>query len=434
MSDIDKWQQKKGNSLTDVLKNPMEGFGKLFHFLENKKNRLRKENIEELAAQEVYYTDWLVLVGRWVVIVFLALYGIILSFFSIDPSNPLNPSWKYFSLLILWGLINASYHKSGGPKSRNTALGQMGVDICLLLFFVHYTGGAQSFCFALFVLVSVEAALQLRGSLLPLLVAAVSTVLFGLLLAGEAAGFLAHLPVFTYESHSALLNFSLFLVSGLLNFASVAVVTHLSEENREYSERLQAKIHQDMPTGTFTRKVLFYQLEAEIERCSRSHQALSVILIGIDDMEEYNQKFGYKSGDQLLASVGEVIKKSIRKSLRQDVGSKDIACRYSGDIFGIILPEAKPAYEVDEMRKLKEQIHSRAVLMVAQRLQSKIAEIQGASGPLRISIGGANWPYHGRTADELIMEAFRALMKAKFQGKNRVEVATKGSSGEAPAP
>jgi diguanylate cyclase (GGDEF)-like protein len=428
MVGIDKWQEKETTRITALRKNPQKVFGEFFQSLETKRNRIKKENIEELAAQEILYTDWLVQVGRWGVIIFLALYGIkrFSSSVFIDLAGYTSPVWKYFFLLILWGIINAFYQKTGGPKSRNTALCRIGIDICFLLLFVHYTGGAQSFCFALFILISVEAALQLRGILLPLLAVAVSTVLFGLLLAGEFADVLIHLPILNYEVYSPIFNLFLFLFSGLLNFACVAVVTHLTGENRKYSEILQAQVGRDLLTGTYTREVFFKQLESEIERCSRSNQALSIIMLGIDGMEEYNRQFGYPEGDRLLAKVGEIILKNIRKSFRSEVGSKDTACRYSGDIFAIILPEAKPAYNPEEMRKLKEQMHSRGVIQVAQRLQSRIAEISSASGPVQISVGGGHWPYHGDSTDKLVGEAFRALMEAKSKGKNRVVVAIKG--------
>lgn len=408
------------------------GLRGLFQSLEEKRSQSRKRNIEELAARDIYYTDWLVLVGRWGVIAFLALYGIItrglFSFTSyVDPSNS-NLFWKYFPLVIIWGIFNAYYQRVGGPRSRNAVIIRIGIDICFLLFFTHYTGGALSFCFALFMLVSAEAALQLRGTLTPFLVAIVSTALFGLLLAGEVVGVLepVSFPLFSYEEHSILLELSIFLFSGVLNCMSVVVVNHLTEENREYAAKLSVQADRDSLTGTYTREMFFSQLESEIDRCFRSHQALSIILVGIDNMEKFNRKFGYRSGDQLLTTVGDVISKNIRRDFRAEVGSKDKACRYSGDIFALILPEAKPAYNMEEMRQLRGQMHSRGVLVVAKRLQGRIAEIPGAYGPVRISIGGAHWPYHGENADEMVKEAFRALMEAKAQGRNRMVVSTKG--------
>lgn len=428
MTDLAKWQEDKKISINNLRKNPKEGLGKLFRLWETKKKNLKKENIEELAAQNIYYIDWLVVIGRWAVIAFLALYGIqrFSSSVFIDLSGFSNPAWKYFFVLLLWATLNAVYHKTKGPKSRNATLARIGCDLCFSLFIVHYTGGAQSFCFALFALISVEAALQLRGALLPLSVAVFSTVLFGILLAGEALGVLEHLPVLIYDSYSPLFNLFLFLFSAILNLAGVMAVTHITEENRKYSEEFRQEIDRDLLTGTYTRAVFFKQLQSEIDRCSRVNQALSIILLGIDNMEEYNREFGYQVGDHLLAMVGDIIRENTRSNFRKEVGSLDIVCRYSGDIFGIILPEAKPAYDIEEMRRLKEQIHTRGVFLVAKRLQGKIGEITGVKGPVTISVGGGHWPYHGKAPNELVSEAFRALTDAKSQGKNRIVVMMKG--------
>jgi diguanylate cyclase (GGDEF)-like protein len=428
MADLDKWQKKKNTPVTDLRKNPKEGLGKLFKFLETRKEHLKKENIEELAAQNIYYIDWLVLIGRWAVIVFLALYGIhrFSSSVFIDLSGFANPAWKYFFFLLLWALLNAVYHNIKGPKNRNAALIRIGCDIGFSLLIVHYTGGSQSFCFALFALISIEAALQLRGALLPLSVAAVSTLLFGILLAGEAAGVVEHFPVLIFEAYSPLFNLFLFLFSAILNLAGVVVVSHFTEESREYSRSSCQGNDRDLLTDTYTRAAFFKLLKSEIDRCSRVNQALSIILLGIDNMEEYNRKFGYQAGDQLLTMVGDIIKKNTRSSFKKEGRAQDIVCRYSGDIFSIIFPEVKPAYDVEEMRRLKEQTHSRRVFQLAQRLQGKIGEVAGVNGPVQISAGGGHWPYHGNTPDELVSEAFRALAEAKSQGKNQIVVAKKG--------
>lgn len=430
MDSIDKWKEKEKTSISELRKNPKEGVGKLIKSVETKTARIKRENIEELIAGKIIYIDWLVLIGRWAVVGFLSIYGIILFSSappSFDPSTFLHPAWKYYFVVIIWGILNALYHRSGGPESRNTAMARIGCDILLSLFIVHYTGGAHSICFALFMLVSIEAAVQLRGSLLPMSVAGVTTVLFGLLLCGEATAVLEYIPVVSYEMLPPLSAGALFLFSGLINFMSVAVVSHIAGENRKYSENTLVKTDRDPQTGTYNRQVLFERLTSEIERCSKSNQALSIILAGVDDMEEYNREFGYQAGDKLLATIGDTITNNIRDNFREDIGSKDIACRYSGDIFAVILPEAKPTYNMGEMRKVKEQKHFQGVSLVAERLRGKIGEITGDNKPVRTSIGGAHWPYHGNSADELVKEAYRALMEAKSQGKDRVVVATKGA-------
>ena len=65
MDGIDKWKEKENTGIAELRKDPKKGFGKLVESLEIKMARSKRENMEELSARKVYYTDWLVVTGRW---------------------------------------------------------------------------------------------------------------------------------------------------------------------------------------------------------------------------------------------------------------------------------------------------------------------------------------------------------------------------------
>lgn len=151
-------------------------------------------------------------------------------------------------------------------------------------------------------------------------------------------------------------------------------------------------------TGCLNHAAMHDTLRREIERCRRSGQALSLVLIDLDSFKQVNESHGHLVGDEVLRRVGHALQRSLRPY--------DNVARYGGDEFAIV------AVDAGEMEA--EEIASRAV----SRLAGVVAEF-GGEWPVEpdacATAGVAEWdPSLGAT--ELIGQADRALLFGKHEG------------------
>jgi len=171
-------------------------------------------------------------------------------------------------------------------------------------------------------------------------------------------------------------------------------------------ERLQGELREqairDSLTGLFNRRYLDETLPRELARASREGGVLSAVMIDIDRFKEVNDRRGHREGDRLLSLLGLLLREHTRPS--------DMACRYGGEEFLIVLPGASG----DAARARIEDICREYAL----RLRT-----EGFAEPPTLSAGVAVFPKHARSDDELLRAADDALYRAKREGRDRVCVA-----------
>jgi diguanylate cyclase (GGDEF)-like protein len=161
----------------------------------------------------------------------------------------------------------------------------------------------------------------------------------------------------------------------------------------------------DALTGLYNRRYMEQALEREVMRASRNRRMVGVIMLDLDHFKLFNDTHGHEAGDLLLRAVGDYLVTHVR--------AEDIACRYGGEEFVVILPEA--ALEMARSRA-EELWKGLQALHVNYRGQL----LRGAT----VSAGVAAFPGHGRTTSELLHAADTAMYAAKRQGRDRVETAT----------
>ena len=160
----------------------------------------------------------------------------------------------------------------------------------------------------------------------------------------------------------------------------------------------------DPLTGLLNRRYLQERLNEEVNRSKRYEYPMSFLMIDIDDFKSYNDLNGHQGGDQALQITAHCLKLALR--------SADVACRYGGEEFGILLPQT-PLNEA---------------IVIAERMRQRVAETvypHGKSQPVgrvTISIGISTFHKHVDTPDRIIGAADRALYNAKRKGKNRIEL------------
>jgi diguanylate cyclase (GGDEF)-like protein len=150
----------------------------------------------------------------------------------------------------------------------------------------------------------------------------------------------------------------------------------------------------DSLTGLVSHGLFQIALERDINRSERHNEPLTLAMIDIDLFSKINKQLGHVEGDRILKTVAGLIEKNIRQA--------DMAARYSGDVFAVILSNA-PAETA--------QVAGDRILRAVQE------EFQGSP---TVSIGLASYPVDGMTRDTLIRRSMEALSQAKIRGKNRL--------------
>ena len=180
------------------------------------------------------------------------------------------------------------------------------------------------------------------------------------------------------------------LVASIANQAGIII------ENAHLFTQAQVRANTDELTGLYNHRHFHERLEQEIARGSRFGTTFSLIMLDIDLFKSYNDIYGHLAGDQVLRKIGHYIGSSIR--------SIDLAFRYGGEEFGIILPEAR----LDDAYKVAERIR--------KTIESKTSS---RAMPITASLGVANWPNDGVMKEEIIGRADAALYQSKQTGRNR---------------
>ncbi|SEL50938.1 diguanylate cyclase (GGDEF) domain-containing protein [Pseudoxanthomonas sp. GM95] len=172
--------------------------------------------------------------------------------------------------------------------------------------------------------------------------------------------------------------------------------------NLQLQERLRIQSIREPLTGLFNRRYLEESLSRELSRCERRGLPLAVMMLDLDHFKRFNDTHGHPGGDALLAGFGKLLQSLSRE--------EDIACRYGGEEFTLILPEAAPQAALARA----EQIRAAVEAMRVQHLGKDLP-------PVTVSIGLAFAPDDGGDPESLVRHADRALYKAKSRGRNRVE-------------
>lgn len=195
---------------------------------------------------------------------------------------------------------------------------------------------------------------------------------------------------------------------------AVAVAENLSLAlaNLKLRESLQNQAIHDPLTGLYNRRYLEETMDRELHRARRQQTFLGVVMMDLDHFKDFNDIFGHTAGDALLSAVANVITTGIR--------AEDIACRYGGEEFLLIMPGASLETTRERAENLRQSLKNLQVKYQGQLLKSTT-----------ISLGVAIFPDHGLTAEEVIAAADAALYRAKQAGRDRVEIASLNSPAAA---
>ena len=161
----------------------------------------------------------------------------------------------------------------------------------------------------------------------------------------------------------------------------------------------------DPLTGLFNRRYLEETLEREFNRAVRLQRSVGVIMLDLDHFKRFNDTHGHEAGDVLLRKLGTFLKQHLRGG--------DIACRYGGEEFALVLPEVS----LENVRLRAEELREGIKHLNVEHNGKMLAA-------LSMSLGIAMFPEHGATSQRVLNAADGALYEAKHKGRDRIVFAS----------
>jgi diguanylate cyclase (GGDEF)-like protein len=186
----------------------------------------------------------------------------------------------------------------------------------------------------------------------------------------------------------------------------------LALANLRLREALRNQSIIDPLTGLFNRRYLEQVLERECRRALRSNRSLAVLMLDVDHFKRFNDLWGHEGGDAVLRDLAALLRHLFR--------GEDVACRYGGEEFVLLLADATLESALARAEEMRLAVHGLAVQHRGQTV-----------GAIAVSVGVAVLPEHGIGPTDLIAAADRALYRAKETGRDRTVSADQGMSSSA---
>lgn len=192
-------------------------------------------------------------------------------------------------------------------------------------------------------------------------------------------------------------NASLLLLQSFMAIAAITTMVLAAEstEHKRAEDHVRQLAGSDPLTGLANYRRLVEALDFEIRRYARSKIPFSIILLDLDHLKKINDSYGHLVGSRALCRLADILRIHSREI--------DVAARYGGDEFVLILPETG----------------ADSALHVARRISNRL-RTDPEDPPLSASAGVAVYPADGRTFDELLAAADRALYRDKASPKPRI--------------
>ena len=164
-------------------------------------------------------------------------------------------------------------------------------------------------------------------------------------------------------------------------------------EQKRYEEKLVYMARHDPLTGLYNRHTLAEILEQEVSRAQRYQHPIGILMVDVNHFKKVNDRYGHAMGDEVLQTVADVLRRSVRDS--------DVVVRYGGDEFLVLLIETNGETDIVRARMVRE--------MEAQCQEGPLLDL-----PIGLAIGTAHWMPQGDSSIEAVLvEADRKMYVEK---------------------
>lgn len=171
----------------------------------------------------------------------------------------------------------------------------------------------------------------------------------------------------------------------------------LEKKVQERTKELQERVIRDSLTKLLNHKASYNYLEKEINDSRKTLNPISIIMLDLDYFKKINDTYGHQAGDEVLVSVS--------RAITDNITERDVAGRYGGEEFIIILPNR----------------YINQAIVIAERIKTSISQLEFNYEGLKVtaSMGVSSW--RDENAVEFIDKADNLLYRAKLNGRNRIE-------------
>jgi len=163
----------------------------------------------------------------------------------------------------------------------------------------------------------------------------------------------------------------------------------------------------DPLTGLCSHRHFHERLVEEIKRADRYDHVVSLLMVDVDNFRQFNEAYDHAAGDEALRQIAQILSAVIRTT--------DLAARYGGDEFAVMLPETGLAGALQVAGKIRAEVAARDL-----RLQGRQRGKMDRMARFTVSIGAAAFPQHSMQKNGLIVAADVAMYMAKYSGRNKV--------------
>ncbi len=176
-------------------------------------------------------------------------------------------------------------------------------------------------------------------------------------------------------------------------------------EIEELRAKLQEQAIRDPLTNVYNRRYMAEFLDQETARATRENYPISIVIMDMDHFKQFNDNYGHKCGDVVLQAFANFLVEHTRRG--------DVVCRYGGEEFVILMPNAALDMSYDRVEAWRQDFSESAILY------------EGMKFSATFSAGVAVFPEHGITGDATLVAADKALYVSKNSGRNRVTMFSK---------
>jgi diguanylate cyclase (GGDEF)-like protein len=196
---------------------------------------------------------------------------------------------------------------------------------------------------------------------------------------------------------------------------TVAKIIREREELRKQLEEKNAQLEQmaatDALTGVYNRRHFGRVLDQLFAEAQRYDKDLAAVMIDLDGYKQLNDTFGHQVGDQLLVVAGKVISANMRRM--------DVAARYGGDEFVLLLPQAGTDEAAGAAQRIREEFFTASAGLLKRT--------NGVT--MSIGVAALKQPGGATNAEQLVAHADAALYQSKQGGRNRISISNPRSAG-----
>jgi len=360
---------------------------------------------------------------RWIILGILAAYGVvpyvIFHHYSIDLSSVTTlqcvfPILAWCAMATYNAFFLYFYQWFANIRPLNQI--QLLLDLLFVTVVIHFSGGAVSWFWPMYLVVTLESALVMEKYSDTFAFAMGASLAYAGLLQFEYYGIIPPVSM-PFENLSLQRNLPYEATKWawvtMINLCVAAIGIFLMKTIRQREEDLKKLVVKDNLTALYNRAYFFFRLNSEFQRAKRYNRPLSLLVIDLDNFKRVNDQYGHLVGDQLLAAVSGTIRTNIRYSAGPARYELDIPCRYGGDEFAIILPETNTAQATVAAERIRKEIRMKCGHEMMGQIKAAIGSHPMEVPNVTVSVGVASFPDHASESEALVRAADVAMYVSK---------------------